>query len=513
MTQASKKAYITTPIYYPSGKPHLGSAYTTLAADIYARFKRLDGFDVKFSTGTDEHGLKLQRAAEKEGLTPQAYVDKMSDMFREIEPIMNISEHTFIRTTEDYHQKTAQVMWQKLEEAGYIYKDSYAGWYCISDESYYTEEELVDGKSPMSGHPVEWMEEESYFFKLSAFRDKLLDLYERRPELVQPQSRLNEVVGFLKGEVRDISISRTTFDWGVPVPNGPGHVMYVWIDALTNYLSVLGWPNEDNMGYWPGVHLVGKDILRFHSVYWPAMLMGAGLTEEQLPVVYAHGWWTVDGDKMSKSKGNVVDPESLTREYSRDIVRYFLMREVPFGNDGDFSETRLIERTNSDLANALGNLFQRVLSMVAKNCEAKVPTLGELDAADKEFLDGFKGMVNDVRTHIDNLQFHKALDTIWSRVHAANAYMDAKQPWTHKKENPELMAHILRVLMEGFVPIAHTLDAFMPESMARVKEFLGTSEMTLTDIENAEGYLLTDGAELPKPEGVFPRIQPKEEAA
>lgn len=513
MSQASQKAYITTPIYYPSGKPHLGSAYTTLAADVYARFKRLDGFDVMFSTGTDEHGLKLQRAAEKEGLTPQAYVDKMSDMFREIEPIMNISEHTFIRTTEERHEKTAQVMWKKLEEAGYIYKDSYAGWYCISDESYYTEEELVDGKSPMSGHPVEWMEEESYFFKLSAFKDKLLGLYERHPELVQPQSRLNEVVGFLKGEVHDISISRTTFDWGVPVPNGPGHVMYVWIDALTNYLTVLGWPDEKNMGYWPAIHLVGKDILRFHAVYWPAMLMGAGFTEDMLPTVYAHGWWTVDGDKMSKSKGNVVDPETLTAEFGRDIVRYFLMREVPFGNDGDFSETRLIERTNSDLANALGNLFQRVLSMVAKNCEGQVPALGQLDEADDAYLAQARTLVAEVRTHVDGLQFHKALDAIWARVHAANAYMDNKQPWTHKKENPDLMAHILRVLMEGFVPIAHTLEAFLPESMARVKTFLGTEGMSLKDIENADGYLLKDGAPLPQPEGVFPRIQPKEEAA
>lgn len=500
-------AYITTPIYYPSGKPHLGSAYTSLAADVYARFMRMRGVDTYFLTGTDEHGLKLQRAAEKEGLEPQAYVDSMSAAFRTLSTIMNLSNNDFIRTTEERHVKTAQEMWRRLEKAGYIYKDSYAGWYCVSDESYYNEDEIVkdtDGtrRSPMSGHPLEWLEEESYFFKLSAFADKLINIYERKPELIQPDSRRNEVLGFLKGGVNDISISRTTFNWGVPVPGDEKHVMYVWVDALTNYLSGLGWPNGDKMKYWPHTtHLVGKDILRFHAVYWPAMLMGAGMNEDDLPRIYAHGWWTSNGEKMSKSKGNVIDPESFIAEYGRDQLRYFLLREVSFGQDGDFSLERFVQRTNTELANDLGNLFQRVLVMIHKNCEGKVPALKNLSDEDKAFIAKAESLADKISPLIESLSFHKALEVIWEVIGDANKYMDTHKPWALKKEDPEQMAHVLRVLYEVFRPLSVIVEPFMPESAKRMQQLVGVEEATF-DLPK-----VTEGQELPAPSGLFMRIE------
>lgn len=505
-------AYVTTPIYYPSGKPHLGSAYTSLAADVYARYMRMAGVDTYFLTGTDEHGLKLQRAAEKEGKTPQAYVDEMSALFRTLTPMMGLSNDDFIRTTETRHKAAVQEMWGRLERNGYIYKSNYAGWYCVSDEAYYADDEIVTDasgtrRSPVSGHPLEWMEEESYFLKLSAFGDRLIDLYTKRPELIRPESRLHEVLGFLKQGLEDISISRTTFNWGVSVPGNEKHVMYVWIDALTNYLSALGWPQGEKMRYWPALHLVGKDILRFHAVYWPAMLLGAGLTEDQLPTVFAHGWWTVEGAKMSKSKGNVVDPEALVAEFGLDPVRYFLLREVPFGGDGDFSRPRLISRINRDLANDLGNLFQRVLSIVTKNNDGKTPDLGTLTDADKAFL-AFAGKdrLTQYKAHMEALAFHKALDVAWEIIGEANRYMDAQKPWELKKTDPARMLHVLRVLMEVFCTITIMVKPFMPASADRLQTQLGWTG-TLPDLETTTNPRLTTGTQLPAPQGVFMRIQ------
>lgn len=507
----SKTAYITTPIYYPSGAPHLGSAYTSLAADVYARFKRLDGYNVKFLTGTDEHGLKLQRAAENANKTPQEFVDEMSAQFRELTPMMNLSNDDFIRTTEERHLKTATKFWQVLEEKGFIYKDTYSGWYSVPDETYYTESELVDGCSPDSGHPVEWVEEESYYFKLSAFGEKLLAYYDAHPEFIQPKSRFNEVYAFVKDGLRDLSISRSTFTWGVPVPGDDAHIMYVWIDALTNYLSAIGWAegSDDFEAYWPAIHLVGKDILKFHAVYWPAMLMAADI--EPPKCIFAHGWWTVDGDKMSKSKGNVVQPAELVEEYGRDQLRYFLMKEVPFGNDGDFSKERLIQRINTELANDVGNLFQRVLSMVYKNFDGNLPAFnGECSIKDKEFLHKINTL-NELREHIDNLAFHHALNTIWEVIGEANRYMDAMEPWKQKEDKAQ-MGHILRVLCEALAYISIELEPFMPEAAKKMQEAVALPFSTFAGLETPAEVLVT-GTSIPRPQGIFPRVEVNETEA
>lgn len=505
------KAYVTTPIYYPSGNPHLGSAYTSIAADVYARAMRLAGMDTRFTTGTDEHGLKLLRSAEKEGVPVQAYVDRMSAKFHRLSEIVNLSKHDFIRTTETRHEKAAQAMWHKLEEGGYFYKDSYAGWYSVPDETYYNEDELIDGKSPDSGHPVEWIEEDSYYFKLSAFQDKLLAFFKENPDFIQPASRRNEVISFVEGGLRDLSVSRSTFDWGVPVPDDKKHVMYVWVDALTNYLSSLGWPESDDwQGYFENaVHIIGKDILRFHAVYWPAMLMAAGLP---LPKkVFAHGFLVVDGQKMSKSKGNVVDPEVMTEKYGRDRFRFFLLREISFGQDGSFSEEALVRRTNTELANDLGNLFQRVLSMVFKNCDGQVPALGELQPEDEAFLEKFdRSLVAGFTEEIQSLDYQKALDRLWSTIRAANQYMDNQKPWSLKKEDPARMGHILRVLMEGLCSISVLVEPFVPEAAKLMQQQLGFTDKTFADLE--EKIKLQESAPIDKPEGVFMRINEGEAA-
>lgn len=503
----TERAYITTPIYYVTAQPHLGHAYCTLAADVYARFKRLDGYDVKFLTGTDEHGLKVQRAAEKNGMTPQAFTDEVSQAFRHMGEYMNFSNDDFIRTTEPRHHKAAQTIWQKLADAGYIYKGTYSGWYCVSDEAYYDESELVDGKAP-SGHPVEWMEEESYFFKLSAFEDKLLELYEARPDFIQPTSRRNEVTSFVKRGLSDISISRTTFNWGVPVPGDEAHVMYVWIDALTNYLTADGYPGKLN--YWPAIHLVGKEIIRFHCVYWPAMLMGAGV---ELPKkIFGHGWWTADGQKMSKSLGNAVHPKELVEEFGCDQTRYFFMREVSFGSDGDFSRTRMISRLNTELANDLGNLFQRVLSMVKKNCDGQVPACGTITPADEEFAGLCKVLPEQVRDAIERLAFHEALEHIWAVIRAANQYMDTHKPWELRKSDPDQMAHVLRVLMESFRYFAVLTSPYMPQAAVKMQKLLGLENIVIASLEG-DFFKLEEGHELPSPEGLFPRIDADAEAA
>ena len=380
---ASGAFYVTTPIYYVNDSPHIGHAYTTLACDALARFMRLDGRAVHFLTGTDEHGQKVEKAAADAGLDPQTFTDRVSQRFRDLAAAMNCSNDDFIRTTEERHKRSVAALWERLVASGDIYLGKYAGWYSVRDEAFYAESELVGGAAP-TGAPVEWVEEPSYFFRLSAWQDRLLEFYRERPDFVLPATRMNEVTSFVKGGLQDLSVSRTTFAWGIPVPGDPAHVMYVWLDALANYISALGFPDTEGELYrtfWPAnFHVVGKDILRFHAVYWPAFLMSAGL--EPPKQVFAHGWWTVEGQKMSKSLGNVVSPASLIEKYGLDQTRYFLLREIAFGSDGDFSNAAMVRRINHDLANDYGNLAQRVLSMIAKNCGGVVPEPGPLTDAD-----------------------------------------------------------------------------------------------------------------------------------
>ncbi len=500
-----KTYYVTTPIYYVNDRPHIGHAYTTLAADVMARFKRLDGYDVHFLTGTDEHGQKIQRSAEAKGVSPQAFTDEVSAVFRELATDFNFSHNDFIRTTEDRHKRACAQMWKLLSDAGHIYLDKYSGWYAVSDEAFYDEGELIEGpdgnRIAPTGKSVEWVEEESYFFRLSAFEKPLLELYEKQPDFILPKGRRNEVISFVKGGLQDLSISRTTFDWGVGVPGDEKHVMYVWLDALTNYITATGWPDEAPR--WPAdLHLVGKDILRFHAIYWPAFLMGAGLP---LPKrVFAHGWWTNEGEKISKSLGNVIDPYELKETFGLDQTRYFLLREVPFGNDGDFRRDAMITRMNSDLANNLGNLAQRSLSMIAKNLGGVVPAV-TLTAEDEALIEAAgESLLNGVREHLDVQAFNKALETIWLVISEANVYIDAQAPWTLKKTDPERMGAVLYTVIETVRRVAVILQPVMPESSGKLLDLLAQSEdqRHFASLEQR----LAEGTELPAPAGVFPRF-------
>ena len=508
--------YITTPIYYVNDAPHIGHAYTTLACDVLARFKRLDGFDVMFLTGTDEHGQKVEKSAQSAGIDPQAFTDKVSQNFRDLAGFMNFTNDDFIRTTEDRHKTAVQALWKKLEEAGDIYPATYGGWYAVRDEAFYGEDELTktpDGKRiAPSGAEVEWVEEPSYFFKLSEWGDKLLAFYDANLDFILPESRRNEVVSFVKGGLKDLSISRTTFKWGVPVPGDDDHIMYVWLDALTNYITAVGYPETDSGKYakfWPAdIHMVGKDILRFHAVYWPAFLMAAGL--EPPKRVFAHGWWTNEGQKISKSLGNVIDPIELANKYGLDQVRYFLLREVPFGNDGDFSHQAMVNRMNGELANDFGNLSQRVLSMIAKNCDGKVPAPGAFSAEDNEMLGAVRGLIGDVRAHMDRQAFHFALETIWAVIRAANAYVDHQAPWKLRKEDPARMATVLYVLAETIRELAVLCQPVMPQAMEKMLDQLAIPADARTFAALGEGGALKAGTDLPKPEGVFPRFVEEE---
>ncbi len=515
---ADKTYYITTPIYYVNDKPHIGHSYTSLACDVLARFKRLDGFDVKYLTGTDEHGLKVYQAAQKAGRDPQEHTDIVSQNFRTMNDTMNISNDEFIRTTEDRHKKAAQALWQRIADNGDIYLDKYAGWYSVRDEAYYGEDELTDGpdggKLSPFGSPCEWHEEESYFFKLSEWGDRLLEFYDANPDFILPKTRRNEVVSFVKSGLRDLSISRTTFDWGVKVPGDEKHVMYVWIDALTNYITAVGFPDEGAEEYkkfWPAdLHMVGKDILRFHAVYWPAFLMSAGLEPPQR--VFAHGWWTVEGQKMSKSVGNVIAPHDMVEKYGLDQTRYFLMREVPFGNDGDFSHEAMVGRSNSDLANSYGNLAQRTLSMINKNCDGKLPQPGDFTDADKAMLDSAgAALLETVRGHLDVQAFNKALEAIWSVISDANGYIDEQAPWTLKKTDPERMGTVLYVLAEAIRNIALLTQPFVPDGSAKVLEQIGVAEDARSLAHVGADNALRAGTDIPKPEGVFPRYIEEEQ--
>jgi methionyl-tRNA synthetase len=512
--------YITTPIYYVNGEPHMGHVYTSVAADVVARFKRLAGYDVHFLTGTDEHGQKVAQTAEKLGITPQAVTDKYAKVFQDVLPKFDISNDDFIRTTEDRHKESCQYLWQKLQDAGAIYLDKYAGWYAVRDEAYYGEDELEDGpdtstKIAPSGAECKWVEEESYFFRLSDYGDRLLELYDQNPDFIGPKSSRAEIESFVKSGLKDLSISRTTFDWGVPVPNDDKHVMYVWIDALTNYISALGYGRGDHTmldKFWPAnVHLVGKEITRFHAIYWPAFLMAADLPLPEM--VYANGWWVVEGQKMSKSIGNVITPDTLLENYGSDGARYALMREVPFGNDGNFVHENAINRINSDLANGLGNLSQRSLSMIAKNCDGQVPSNQELNDDDNVLLNMAYALPQQCETHIDAMQIHKFLESIWHVVGEANAYIDTQAPWKLKKENPERMQAVLYTLAEVIRCVSIMALPIVPRGANAILD-----QLEISNEERRFGmvhgdFSLKSGQSISAPTGVFPRLELNKEEA
>jgi len=509
---SQSRYYLTTPIYYVNDAPHIGHAYTSLACDALARFKRLDGYEVMFLTGTDEHGQKVAKSAANEGTEPQAFTDRVSQNFRDLGKALKLSNNDFIRTTETRHRTACQALWNELLARGEIYLGKYAGWYAVRDEAFYGEDELKDGpnrtKIAPSGAPCEWVEEPSYFFKLSAWGDRLLKFYDEHPDFILPLSRRNEVVSFVKSGMRDLSISRTAMSWGVAVPNEPKHVMYVWLDALTNYLTGVGYPDTGSESYkrfWPAdLHMVGKDILRFHAVYWPAFLMAAGLPLPRR--VFAHGWWTNEGQKISKSLGNVIDPYELIATYGLDQTRYFLLREVPFGNDGDFSRSAMIRRINSELANGIGNLAQRSLSMIAKNCGAKVPPHGAFTDADTALLGKARALLAQTRAEFDAQAFHKALDQIWQVIAEADKYVDEQAPWGLKKTDVPRMETVLYVLAETLRHLAIIIQPFMPDSMNRLLDQLAVPMAERTFAALTDAHALKSGTDLPVPEGVFPRI-------
>lgn len=512
MSDKKPAFYVTTPIYYVNDAPHIGHAYTSLAADVLARFKRLDGYDVKFLTGTDEHGQKVWKAARDKNIEPQLFVDAVSQNFRDLSDMMNFTNDDFIRTTEDRHKIAAQALWQKLVEKGHIYLDKYAGWYAMRDEAYYSEDELQknedDERIAPTGAPVEWVEEESYFFDLSKWQQPLLDFFTANPDFVQPKSRMNEVISFVKGGLKDLSVSRTTFDWGIDVPDNAKHVMYVWIDALTNYITAIDYPDTDSAIYkkfWPqAVHLVGKDILRFHAVYWPAFLMAADLQPPKC--VYAHGWWTVEGHKMSKSVGNAISPRQLCDAYGLDATRYFLMREVPFGNDGDFSHSAMVGRMNSDLANGMGNLVQRTLSMILKNCDGLLPEPAALAEADKVLLEKIYNLLPKVREYLDSYQFHRALEIIWSEgVAPANQYIDEQAPWALRKTDIKRMETVLYVLAEAIRILGLLMQPFTPEAAGKILDLLGVAVGQRHYVWASADYALKHDTPIERPVPVFPR--------
>jgi len=504
--------YITTAIAYPNGVPHIGHAYEAIATDALARFQRLDGKDVFFLTGTDEHGLKMMQTAEAEKLPTMEVATRNALRFKEMDQRLNVSFDRFIRTTEEQHHRSSQEIWQRMAANGDIYLDSYAGWYSVRDEAYYAEDETVVGGDNVrrgpQGSPVEWVEEKSYFFKLSAYQDRLLKLYESQPDFIGPDSRRNEVISFVKGGLRDLSISRTTFDWGVKVPGDPEHVMYVWVDALTNYITGVGFPDEGdtNWHYWPAdVHIIGKDIIRFHAVYWPAFLMSAGIAVQKR--VYAHGFLFSRGEKMSKSVGNVVDPFNLADQYGVDQVRYFFLREVPFGQDGNYNHEAIVARINADLANDFGNLAQRSLSMIAKQLGGVLPEPGEFSDNDKAMLAQADGMLELARTAMATQQIHQALNAIWLVVAEANRYFAGEAPWALAKTDPARQKTVLYVTAEVVRQVAILAQPVMPDSSAKLLDSLGVP----ADARDfaALGTRIKAGTSLPAPSGVFPRyIEP-----
>jgi len=494
--------YITTAISYPNGPPHIGHAYEAIAADVIARFQRAQGRDVRFQTGTDEHGLKMAQAARAEGVEPRAFADKMSRLFQEMCDTLNVSYDRFIRTSEADHYRASQAIWTAMEERGDLYLDRYEGWYSVRDEAYYEPEELTnaeDGtKLSPQGTPVEWTVEESWFFRLSKYQEPLLNHYAANPDFIQPESRRNEVVRFVEGGLKDLSISRTSFDWGVPVPGSNSHVMYVWLDALTNYITGLGYPDETELWkrYWPAdVHLIGKDVVRFHAVYWPAFLMSARV---ELPKgVYGHGFLLSRGEKMSKSVGNVVDPLGLSEAFGVDALRYFLMREVTFGQDGSYSAEAIVNRVNAELANSFGNLAQRTLSMIFKNLDGVLPAGGEAPE-DKELLARVDDACTELTQRFGQYGFSAGLEAWMAAVFACNAYVDAQAPWTLRKTDPDRMAAVLGTLVAAVRQLTQAVAPVIPESADKLLRLIDSG---------------SEGQPIAQPQPLFPRLELEVEPA
>jgi methionyl-tRNA synthetase len=514
---AKTSFYITTAISYPNGVPHIGHAYEAIATDAIARFMRLDGYDVYFLTGTDEHGQKMQQTAAKEGLTARQLRDRNVPRFEAMVKALNCSNDDFIHTTEERHYRASEEIWRRMEKNGDIYLDKYAGWYSVRDEAYYAEDEthLNEHKvrlATKTGTPVEWVEEESYFFKLSAYQDKLLKLYADVPDFVLPKERLNEVASFVKGGLKDLSLSRTTFDWGIPVPGNPKHIMYVWVDALTNYITGVGFPDDQSemfKRYWPAaLHVIGKDIVRFHAVYWPAFLMSAGVAVPKR--IFSHGFLFNRGEKMSKSVGNVIDPFALADAYGVDPLRYFFMREVPFGQDGNYSHEAIVNRINADLANDLGNLAQRSLSMVAKAFGGVLPAPGAFTPEDQTILAAADAMIDVAREHMKTQQLHQVLHAVWSVVADANRYFASEQPWAKAKTDPQRQGTILYVTAEILRQVGILAQPFMPTASSKLLDLLavGADERGFDTL--GSGKRLPHGRTLPAPQGIFPRyVEPE----
>ncbi len=515
MAASAKPAfYITTAISYPNGAPHIGHAYEAVASDAIARFKRLDGYDVRFMTGVDEHGMKMTQTAAKEGISAADLSNRNVPLFKAMCDALSVSYDRFIRTTEPAHYAASQALWKRMEAAGDIYLGTYSGWYSVRDEAFYDESETTVSNGVRlgpQGTPVEWTEEKTYFFRLSAYQDRLLAFYEANPGFIGPDTRRNEVVSFVKGGLQDLSISRTTLTWGVPVPDAPGHVMYVWVDALTNYITGLGFPDEGapDWRYWPAdVHIIGKDIVRFHAVYWPAFLMSAGIPVPRR--VFGHGFLFNRGEKMSKSVGNVIDPHALAAAYGVDQLRYFFMREVPFGQDGNYSHEAIVARINADLANDIGNLAQRSLSMIAKNCEGRVPEPGALTAEDEALLAAARGVLPKARAAMENFALHQVLAETWAVVAEANRYFAGQEPWTLRKTNPERMATVLYVTAEALRILGILIQPFVPGAAGKLLDLLAVDDGA-RDFSAIAGPMLAGGTVLPAPAPIFPRfVEPEE---
>src|SRR3954466_4984003 len=508
--------YITTAISYPNGRPHIGHAYEAIATDAIARFQRLRGRDVFFLTGTDEHGLKMAQAAREKGVPPALFAEEMSSTFKVMDDALNISYDRFIRTTEPAHHKASQAIWQAMADKGDIYLGRYEGWYSVRDEAYYDEKELIPGeggeKLSPQGTSVEWTVEESWFFRLSAYQDRLLEHYRARPDFIRPEARRNEVLRFVEGGLADLSISRTSFDWGVKVPGSERHVMYVWLDALTNYLTGVGYPDTDSEAYrkfWPAdIHVIGKDVVRFHAVYWPAFLMSAGV---ELPrQVFGHGHVLLRGEKMSKSAGNVVDPQGLADAFGVDALRYFLMRDVTFGQDGSYSPEAIVTRVNADLANSFGNLAQRTLSFIAKNLEGRLPGEGKGDQADVELLAAVRAAcVEDLPGHFERLELSQGIEAWLRAVFACNQYIDAQAPWTLRKTDPERMEAVLATLYRAIADLGIASQPVVPGAAARLLDQMGVEARDYAALRDDRRYarLAASGFTLAPPTPIVPRIE------
>ncbi len=510
----AKNFYITTPIYYPSAKPHMGHAYSSIIADFFARFKRMDGFDVHFLTGTDEHGLKIQRAAEKKGVKTLEFCDELSKTFKDLSKTLNLTNNDFIRTTEERHKKSVQFLWNELKKNGDIYLSKYSGWYSVSDEAFYNDDEiedLDDKKVAISSKSlVEWVDEESYFFKLSKWEKPLLKFYEDNPDFISPKSRKNEVISFVKSGLKDLSVSRKSFSWGIKVPHDNNHVIYVWLDALTNYMSALNYPQVDDelfKKFWPAsIHLIGKDILRFHAIYWPAFLLAAKITPPKK--VFGHGWILSNEEKMSKSKGNILDPIEIIDQYGLDPLRYYLIKEVSFGNDGNISQDKLEDCINSDLANNFGNLCQRVISFTIKNCSGKIPEKINFEKDDLDILNKYKENLSKIRLEIDNQNINFYIDYIINSLFEANKYFNDQEPWK-KKDNPVRLNTIVYSTLEIVRKVSFLLYPIIPHSSLKALKIFNLTEKDIDFTSIGDNTFLRHGNSINKINILFNKIEKK----